>query len=187
MLIEGFDSGQFASEGETNVSYDLRVGGEYRDHREMGKTELPASGVISLLPGGAVIIETEELICLPKAMFGHVVPKVSLLQQGISNTSSKVDPGYRGRLLITVFNLGKKSVQLRRGDRFCALYVLDVRAGAQPYGKEEKRIVGVGRARIWQTIRDLLEANAGAVMAVLVLATIASIIFQIILQIIARI
>jgi deoxycytidine triphosphate deaminase len=179
ILIQGLDRNQLLSTDEGNVSYDLRVGREYRDLRDVGKRELAQDGIIELLPGGAVIIETEEFVHFPKSAFGQIVPKVSLLQKGISNTSSKVDPGYSGNLLITVFNLGKTTIRLKRFDRFCALYVLQVLEGARPYDKPPKRIVGLAGGRMWQRLRDLLEANTALVMAVLIITTLILVIVQI--------
>ncbi|SRR5216683_3531735 len=91
MLIFNLDKSQLSG-ASSNVSYDLRVGSEYRGHRDTEKTELTDDGVLVLHPGNAVLIESEEVIVLPRKLFGYVVPKVSLLQQGITNTLSKVDP-----------------------------------------------------------------------------------------------
>lgn len=180
ILIQGLDREQLLSENDTNASYDLRVGQEYRDHRDINKKDLPQDGIIKLLPGAAVMIQTEEFVHFPKSAFGHIVPKVGLLQKGISNTSSKVDPGYNGPLIITVFNLGKKTVQLKRGDPFCTLYVLQVLGGARPYDKPPKQIRGEPSGGLWQTLRDLLEANSAVVMVFLLIATIVLSIVQII-------
>jgi dCTP deaminase len=104
--------GKNATEKETagvkssNVTYDLRVGHEYRDHREKATHHVDTGKKIVLHPGAALIIQTLEWIRLPRGRFGIVSPKLGLLQRGVSNTFSKVDPGYDGPLLITVFNLG---------------------------------------------------------------------------------
>ena len=107
VFIQPLAREQLLIEDDANVSYDLRVGGMYRDHRNAGGTALEQSEKITLLPGAAVIVETEETVQLPSKMFGQIVPKVTLLHEGISNTTSKVDPGYNGNLLVTIFNLGK--------------------------------------------------------------------------------
>lgn len=180
ILIQELDRDQLLSPTNTNASYDLRVGCEYRDHRDVGKRDIPQDGIVELLPGTAVIIESEEVVHFPKSAFGHIVPKVSLLQKGISNTSSKVDPGYNGKLLITIFNLGKKTIQLRRGEHFCTLYILQVLEGVRPYDKPSKRIVGEAKKQTWQRLRDLVEINSAFVMVVLIITTLILTIVQIV-------
>ena len=90
IFIQNLDHGQILDTRSSNATYDLRVGTEYKGHRDAGKTDLLDGENISLEPGAAVIIETMELVQFPKSRFGHIVPKVTLLQNGISNTSSKI-------------------------------------------------------------------------------------------------
>ncbi len=156
-----------------NASYDLRVGSEYKDHRYEGKWDLGEDDRIKLLPGAAVIIRTKEWVHFPASAFGHVVPKVSLLQNGVSNTSSKVDPGYYGPLLITVFNLGKKTISLARGDPFCALYILQVGQGSRPRDDNPKEISGRARTSRWARLKDFVERNAGLIGTIALLVGIA--------------
>lgn len=174
ILIQHLDPTQLLPDDrESNVSYDLRVGDEYRDHRDRGKRDTGEDGEIALFPASAVIIQTLEHVYPPRSRFAYIVPKVSLLQQGISNTSSKVDPGYPGPLLITVFNLGKATVKLKHGQKFCTIVFHDVAEPdqARPYDKEHKRIVGAGKMSTWQKVRDFIERNAG------ILALLTSILF----------
>lgn len=176
VLILGLDHAQMEANAGANVSYDLRIGSEYRDHREEGKRFLEESDTITLRPGAALIIQTEETICLPRALYGIIAPKVSLLQKGVSNTFSKVDPGYSGPLLISLFNLGKATIELKRGDQFCAISFLEVAPGARLYNKGAKQIRGGSALTRIQRFTDWLEARSGYVHLVLALATIALII-----------
>jgi len=143
----------------SNVSYDLRVGSEYRGHQDAEKTELPSGGELLLRPGNAVLIQTEEVVFVPRNIFGYVVPKVALLQKGVSNTLSKVDPGYNGPLIVTLFNLGKKDLPLKRGEPFCSLVLHTVGAGAALYNKPGKRITGNPREPWWPELRGWVDAN----------------------------
>ena len=165
ILIHSIDRTQLSG-NEANVTYDLRVGQEYRDHRDPYKHSLSQDQSIALPPGAAVIIETEERLHLPKSMFGYIIPKVSLLQKGVTNTSSKVDPGYDGHLLITVFNLGKKTVELQRLERFCALCILQVGEGVNLYQKGPKRIEAILERRFWPRVRDSFERNTAVIVTV---------------------
>jgi dCTP deaminase len=169
--IQNLDPLQLNAAG-SNVSYDLRVGAEYKDHREPGRKDLPSDSHIPLLPGAAVIIETEESVRLPRSMFGYIVPKVSLLQKGLSNTISKIDPGYNGHLLVTLFNLGKQMERIERKQPFCALTIHQVLTGANLYGGSAKKIEGDAKRKIWYKIRDFLEVYHVLVQVVLIIATL---------------
>jgi len=171
VLIGNLDLAQLDDEANSNVSYDFRVGDKYRSHRERDPKEIPDGGVITLHPGSALIIQTEEYVHLPRHMFGIIAPKVSLLQQGLSTTFSKVDPGYNGHLLITLFNLGQTTRTLRRGQSFCAFSVINVSGGARPYNQEAKQLQARVGQKLPEWIREWLEANHVGVMVVLIVVT----------------
>jgi dCTP deaminase len=136
VLIKGLDETQPDAPNDANATYDLRIGPTYRDHKNPAQTDLGQDGELKLLPGSAVIVATQEEVRFPKCCFGLIVPKVGLLHRGISNTTSKIDPGYSGRLYVTLFNLGKQNVVLHRGDKFCSLVIFRVGEGARLYDKE---------------------------------------------------
>lgn len=182
ILIQGFDRQQLHDPRESNITYDLRIGQEYRDHRDQGKRDLTDDHYISLLPGAAVIVETEETIRLPKHVFGHIVPRVSWLQQGISNTSSKIDPGYHGKLLITLFNLGKRPVKLYRRTSICSVYFLQIGSGAIPYDKPAKTIRGDAGRHWLRAMMDYTQANAGSIAVLSMVVTIITKISEYFLQ-----
>jgi dCTP deaminase len=158
MLVFNLDVAQLSG-ASSNVSYDLRVGSEYRGHRDEEKTELSDSGELILRPGSAVLIQSEEVVFLPRRLFGYVVPKVSLLQKGITNTLSKIDPGYNGPLIVTLFNLGRTDLHLTRRDHFCSIVLHTVADGAALYNKPGKRITGNQREPWWPRLKDWIEAN----------------------------
>ena len=158
LLMFNLEQGQL-SDTSSNVSYDLRVGSEYRGHRDAEKTELPDDGVLVLDPGNAMLIQSEEVVFLPRNLFGYVVPKVTLLQQGITNTLSKVDPGYNGPLIVTLFNLGKNPLRLKRRDRYCSIVFHTVGDGATLYNKAGKRISGDPKQPLGPMAKNWIEAN----------------------------
>jgi len=144
ILIKPCDDDQLKPQpGDANTSYDLRVGGVYRDHRKGASgRNLTAGQTIKLRPGTAVIIQTEEWVEFPTTMMGQILPKVSLLEKGIANTPTKIDPGYKGYLVVTAFNHGRNVVELEPQQKFCSLYVLSVAQGVVPYDKPGKFLVG---------------------------------------------
>src|SRR5271157_5224467 len=56
LLIKDLDVSQLRKPRESNVSYDLRIGRQYRDHRERRIKDIPEDGVITFHPGAALII-----------------------------------------------------------------------------------------------------------------------------------
>jgi len=173
LLIKNFDKTQFAQPG-ANVSYDLRVGPKYRDHREQLPRDVEPGGNVSLLPGSAIIVQTEEEVHFPRMMFGYVVPKVGLLQKGLSNTMSKVDHGYHGPLVITLFNLGKQEITLQRGQPFCALVIHTTLEGATLYEGVAKQVAGQRKRGFmyrFRQLHDRLETHQTTISIALILAT----------------
>ena len=164
LLITNIDQEQLkADDKESHLSYDLRVGPEYKDHREDQKRTLPDGEEIELLPGVAVILQTEENVCLPRSMFAYIIPRVKVMQKGLSNIVSKVDPGYDGPLVITVFNLGRRTITLKRREPICSLVVHSVREGARLYEKPAQLILGAAKKGKVRRFLDQIQANAGLV------------------------
>jgi deoxycytidine triphosphate deaminase len=171
VLISDLDIAQLKEARASNVSYDLRVGKKYRDHREDDPKEIPVGGVVTLNPGSALIIQTEEYVHFPRSRFGMIAPKVRLLENGLSTTFSKVDPGYSGHLLITLFNLGQRVRTLHRGSPFCALTVVDVADGARLYEKGPQEITARLADQPRRTLRELMEPHLATVTLGLLVAT----------------
>lgn len=171
LLILNMDTEQLLGRS-SNVSYDLRIGEEYKEHRDIQKHALLADRKLTIRPGEAVIIQTEEYVHLPRTLFALVVPKVGLLQKGLSNTMSKVDPGYEGHLLVTLFNLGRETVELKRRAAFCSLCVLRVDEGARLYEKPGKNIAADPKRPWWQPPVDYLAKNLPALTALHLLFTL---------------
>jgi hypothetical protein len=68
---------------------------------------------------------------------------------GLTNTLAKVDPGYPGSLVVTIFNLGKTTQKLSRRAPFCQMVVHTVLEGATLYHKGSKQVAGAPRRPGW--------------------------------------
>ena len=172
VLIADLDPSQLREGNSSNVSYDLRIGSKYRDHRKQDPNEINEGGVVTLRPGQALIIQTQEYVHFPRRLVGIIAPKVRLLESGLSTTFSKVDPGYRGNLLITLFNLGQTVRKLKRGDAFCALTLLRVDGGARLYDKGPQQITARLAKQPRRTLSEWLLPHHVTATLVLIGATI---------------
>lgn len=176
VLIQNIQVQQLGAGETSNVSYDLRVGAQCRNLRDRDPKQLGFEGTIILKPRSAVIIQTEENVHLPRGIFGIIAPKVSLLQQGLSTTFSKVDPGYNGHLLITLFNLGPIARTLNKGDGFCAFTALTVEEGARLYNQEGKQLEARNDISRWERLRESLDVNHVSVILILAVVEVGLII-----------
>ncbi|MBN3874440.1 MAG: hypothetical protein HWQ23_30475 [Nostoc sp. JL33] len=91
-----------------------------------------------------------------------------------------MDPGYEGKLSITVFNLGKRTIEVKKGQVFCTLYVIDVKEGVIPYQKGSKKIAGNSRKNLLSRVRDFIDTNQTYFTIILTIATIVLTIVQIV-------
>lgn len=173
ILIKGLDKKQLADDNDSgNASYDLRIGDSYQLDKHEKPLILKDIDEFILEPNSSVSIQTMEAVSFPETRFGHIVPKVKLLQKGISNTSSKIDPGYNGYLIVTLFNLGKTSVSLKREDPFCSLYVIEVSKGVIPHSKPEQKQRPAESQTRWEKLVDFSERRSIFLNVLLTVATL---------------
>lgn len=103
----------FAAEQLSLTSYELCVGDRaFVDQRELMLNE---DGTIKIEPGVTAAIVTKEVIVMPGGLIGRIAP-----YYGASGIVT-VDPGFRGSLIITVFNHRSRMLQLSRGDGIASL------------------------------------------------------------------
>lgn len=83
-----------------------------------------------VLPAGdRALIPTGVKIALPDGYVGLVHPRSGLAaKHGITvlNTPGTVDAGYRGEILVTLFNSSKEDFAITRGDRIAQLVIQQV-------------------------------------------------------------
>jgi len=99
------------------ANYDLRLGEDVyvttekipRKLNTMGK-----DGVVSIEPGEFGILMTHEYIFVPPDLMGFISIRLTHKQKGLVNISGfHVDPGFYGRLMFAVFNVGPNDIPLR--------------------------------------------------------------------------
>ncbi|MEH2234505.1 MAG: deoxycytidine deaminase [Nostoc sp.] len=106
----------------TPVGYDLRVGLKgfsWKNKREM---DIQKEREIEIEPNDTVVIETLESISLSKEVGATIHAMVSkAVLYGLSHISTTIDPGWTGKLLISVSNYRDTPVVLRFTDSFCTV------------------------------------------------------------------
>jgi dCTP deaminase len=87
------------------------------------KTILRENEQIVIPPGQFANLLTDEIVEIPSTALGFISVKLRLKQRGLINVSGfHVDPGFRGRLLFSVYNAGANPGIITRGDRAFLLW-----------------------------------------------------------------
>ena len=139
-----------------SCSLDLRLGHEFRIFNAGKMTCIdptdPASGKettneMTVKKGGSFILKpndfvlavTQENVSLDNTLVARLEGRSSLGRLGIvvHSTASVVDPGWSGRIVMELGNLGKMPVALYPGMRICALTFEELKTPSKtPYDKK---------------------------------------------------
>ncbi|WP_418068197.1 dCTP deaminase domain-containing protein [Rhizobium laguerreae] len=78
--------------------------------------------------GQFALLITEESVSVPEDALAFISIRATYKFQGLVNVSGfHVDPGFRGRLIFSVFNAGPSSVHLARGEDCFHIWFADLR------------------------------------------------------------
>jgi dCTP deaminase len=106
------------------ASYDLRIGAHVHAPSQPEKAFDLASngGAYRLPPYGVAVVETFEDLRLPVDMIGRIGLKSSYARTGIfASVGPQIDPGFDGKLFVSLFNLTAAARVLRYLDSFMTI------------------------------------------------------------------
>jgi dCTP deaminase len=132
-LITGAEGAELFSEKRLDpAGYRLSMGPEC--YVSPANADAKAS-VRKLEPGEAFFIPsgqfafllTEEVVTVPSDALAFITLRMKVKFRGLVNVSGfHADPGYRGRLVFSVYNAGPADVHLRRGDELFMIMFTDL-------------------------------------------------------------
>ena len=80
------------------------------------RVEIDTDDFYLLKPNCFVVCVVAEHLCLPPNVLGRILAKGRLFSVGILPVNTHADPGFTGRLGITLFNASKRYIKLRPGE-----------------------------------------------------------------------
>lgn len=117
--------GNFEPKCVQPASYDLRIGNLiYSPSQADRPIDLAngAGGAYRLPPYGTAILTTFEDLELPQNLLGRIGLKSGFARTGlVASTGPQIDPGFRGKLFITLFNLTAAPHVLKYRDTFLTI------------------------------------------------------------------
>ena len=126
-LIEPFAPNQIDC-----ASYTLRLGHEthitgFKNPTISQRLFPKANPIISIPPGQFGFLICQEIVSIPENAIGFISIKTKFKFKGLLNVSGfHVDPGYKGRLIFSVFNAGANEIQLKVGQDLFLLFIADL-------------------------------------------------------------
>lgn len=140
-----------------SCSIDLRLGNLFRifDHSKYPfidpykkdfspditrEVKLKDTDQFIMQPGDFVLAVTLEKVTLPDDMMGRLEGRSSLGRMGIvvHSTASIFDPGWNGKCVLELGNLGRMAVALTPGMRICAMTFEELSSPSEtPYNKRQ--------------------------------------------------
>ena len=126
----------------TPMGYDLRIGGFYKTFiAKPYLVPLDENKKVEIKPGDIALIGTLENIIMPKdgSISALILSRVSQVSKGLSNISTKVDPGWEGELLIPVQNFSRDTIRLNSKDKLCTIIFFKNESAATLYNTGSSR------------------------------------------------
>jgi dCTP deaminase len=121
-LIDPFDPGHVV-----NCSIELTLGpeayvtGATKNHKSRLS---PTSPDIVIPPGQFALLLSKETVSIPADALGFISVKSSFKLRGLVSVSGfHVDPGFKGRLIFSVYNAGGTDVVVSQGQRTFLLWI----------------------------------------------------------------
>ncbi|TYT74821.1 dUTP diphosphatase [Desulfobotulus mexicanus] len=91
--------------------------------------DIPAAEACTLDPGEITLVRTGFAMALPEGFEAQIRPRSGLaIRHGITivNAPGTIDADYRGEIKVGLINLGKKSVEINRGERIAQMVIAPV-------------------------------------------------------------
>jgi dCTP deaminase len=134
LVIKEFDEKQV-----NPASYDARLGDQtFKTRPERGLVRSSSKGVIIIEVGEFAILTTHEHFKIPNNMAGQIGLRSHYARKGLILLSGpQIDPGFKGMLVLGVYNVGPKDIAIPYLEPICTIefHRLNVPA-TQPYKGE---------------------------------------------------
>lgn len=128
-----FEPGPFSSEGIEPIDID--------EAKNVKTTKIVADEYV-LQPHELILCSTQEYVDIPHDMQAQVHGKSSIGRLGllVHITAGFIDPGFKGKIVLEMYNLNARPIILRAGKPICQMSMTHLSSPAEfPYGHPKLR------------------------------------------------
>jgi dCTP deaminase len=130
----------FSPENVDCAAYTLAIGNEIyvsptvetEDPRSKTIYRLSDGEAFTIPPGQFAFLLTEEIVEVPSCALAFISIKAKIKFRGLVNVSGfHVDPGFKGRLVFSVFNAGPATIHLKQGQPCFLIWYASLDCGSE--------------------------------------------------------
>ncbi len=119
ITIEPFETSQLQS-----ASYDLRVGAQGATTSSKKIIDIHREGYLLMKPGDFAIVTSYEILYFDNCHTGRIGLRSKYARKGITATTGlQIDPGFKGRLTVGLYNLSPKPITLPYKDDLLSIEI----------------------------------------------------------------
>lgn len=110
------------------IKVKLTDGASLPRHAKKGDAgmDLTSRQTVEIAPQGTVMVGTGVWMEIPDGCYGAVVPRSGMASKKgitIANTPGTIDSGYRGEIMLPLYNLGHELTVVERGERVAQIII----------------------------------------------------------------
>lgn len=97
-----------------------------RAHPEDAGLDLYAEENAQIEPGQSVLAKTGIAVELPHGTVGMIADRSSMARKGFKTAGGIIDAGYRGEVMIVLWNISRETLRFERGERIAQMLILPI-------------------------------------------------------------
>ena len=110
------------------IKVKLTDGAPLPKHAKAGDAgmDLTTRQTVEIAPQGTVMVGTGVAMEIPEGCYGAIVPRSGMASKRgvtLANTPSTIDSGYRGEIMLPLYNLGHDVAAVERGERVAQIII----------------------------------------------------------------
>jgi len=113
-----------------------------RAHPDDAGLDLVSVDELDLPPQSGRLVRTGIAVAIPQQHVGMIADRSSMAKKGLKTAGGIIDAGYRGEVMVVLWNLGRETAHISRGDRIAQLLVIPI---ATPAVNQVETLDSTGR------------------------------------------